>query len=163
MAYTLNLFAWGEVVTKEAIRVSTWLRTPSAPQYVNLYDARVMMVVGNGTGKPQSFTELQVPSSQIIAFHLLPPNHDPLDYEENEPNRKMEPATALVGSFRFDGFIRMASVTNLVRYLDVTKETFTSIYNVEITQPGMPAMGVIRVPYVLLRRDMVLFSPRTEG
>lgn len=159
MAYTLNLLAWGSVITKEAIRVSLWLRTPMAPQYISLLKAQVMSLGAGAPAKPQSFNELHVPSSQIIAFHITPPESDPIDYDPSEPHRKMEPATALVGSFRFDGKIRMSDMTNLERYLDVTKETFTPIYEVEITQPTMPALGVIRVPFCLLRRDMVLFSP----
>lgn len=160
MAYTLNIFVWGDVVSKEAIRVSTWLRTPMVPQYFTLHEAQVLMLGGSGPAKPQPFSVLHLPSSQIIAFHMLPPARDPLDYEPNEPHRKMEPTTALVGSFRFDGFIRMSTQTTLERYLDVTKETFTPLYDVEITQPGMPSLK-LSVPYVLLRRDMVLFSPRT--
>lgn len=163
MLYTLNTFAWGEVVTKEAIRVSTWLRTPSAPQYITMREAHVLMLGGSTPVKPQTFPELQVPASQVVAFHMLPPARDPLDYEPNEPHRKMEPTTALVGSFRLDGFIRMSTQTTLERYLDVTKEAFTALYDVEITQPVMPALGIIRTPYVLLRRDLVLFSRRENG
>jgi len=160
MAYTQNIFAWGTVVTMEAIRVSLWMRTPSVPQYISLHDAQVLYLGGSTAIKPQSFRVLYVPSSQIIAFHIMPPNRDPLDYDAGEPHRKMEPATALIGEFRFDGLARMSDQTNLERYLDVTKETFTPLYEVEITHPGMPALGVIKVPYVLLRRDMVIFSPR---
>jgi hypothetical protein len=57
----------------------------------------------------------------------------------------------------------MSVQTNLERYLDVSKEAFTPIYEVEISNPATPALGVIRVPYVLLRRDLVLFSPRMNG
>lgn len=160
MAYTQFLLAWGDVITKEAIRVSTWMRTPMVPQYISLHSAQALMTAGSGPGKPQAFSTLLIPSSQIIAFHMLPPAQDPPDYEPDEPFRKMEPATALVGDFRFDGLIRMSTQTNLERYLDVAKEVFTAMYEVEITQPAMPNRGIIRVPYVLIRRDVVLFSPR---
>lgn len=160
MAYTANMLAWGEVITRESMRVSTWLRTPAAPQYLTLHDAHVRFQSATGIGRMQSFAALHLPSSQIIAFHLIPPARDPVDYEENEPHRKMEPVTALVGAFRLDGLIRMSTQTNLERYLDVAKETFTTFYEVEITQPGEAQMGTLRVPYVLLRRDSILFSPR---
>ena len=45
MIYTLNSLAWGSVVTKEAIRVSLWLRTPMAPQYISLLNAQVLSLI----------------------------------------------------------------------------------------------------------------------
>ncbi len=159
MSYTLNSVAWGEVITKEAIRVSTWLRTPMAPQYVTLFDAKLILT-GGAQHPPQSFRELHVPTAQIIAFHLVPPAHETLDYDPQEPMRKMEATTALVGSFRFDGCIRMSTQTSLERYLDVAKETFTPLYEVDISQPTAPGIHALHVPYVLIRREMVTFSTR---
>jgi hypothetical protein len=65
-----------------------------------------------------------------------------------------------VGSFRFDGCLRMSTQTSLDRFLDVSKEIFTTLYDLEITQPLIPAMKPIHVPYALVRSDFVLFSPR---
>ena len=159
MIYTQNMLAWGEVVTKQAIRVSTWLRTPSIPQYILLHNAQVITFSG-GEPRPQSFRELHLPSGKVLGFHIKPPASDPPDYDPSEPMRKMEPTTALVGPFRFDGALRMSTHTNLERFLEVSKEAFTSMYDISIKQPAYPALGVIRVPMALLRGEMVLFSPR---
>lgn len=160
MVYTDIRLIWGEVTTMEAIRVSTWLRTPAIPQFMCVHDANVISFSGNEIPKPQSFRELYLPSTQIIAFHIKPPGRDPLDYDPNEQMRKMEPTSALVGRFRFDGFLRMSTQTNISRFLDVSKEIFTAMYDIEITQPEMPALGVVRTSYALLRTDNVWFSPR---
>ena len=85
-----------------------------------------------------------------------------MDYDPNEPQRKMLPTTALIGPFRFDGFLRMSTHTNLERFLDVSKEAFTSMYDLVITQPTIPSMGAIKVPIALIRNETVLFSPREE-
>lgn len=160
MIYTANMLIWGDVITKEAVRVSTWLRTPAIPKYIVVYTANVM-TFGSGTpSRPQIFRSLHLPSAQVLGFHMKPPARDPLDYDPNEPMRKMEPLTALVGTFRYDGLLRMSTHTSLDKYLEVAKETFAPIYEVEITQPSLPSLGVIRVPYVLVRSEMVLFSPR---
>jgi hypothetical protein len=161
MVYTNNLFVWGDVVTKEAIRVSTWLRTPAIPQFMFIHNAHVVMFGSGGTPKPQIFGELHLPSSQIIAFHLTPPGRDPLDYDPNEPMRKMEPISSIVGRFRFDGFLRMSVQTDLERFLDVSKETFTTMYDVQIFQPDFPTMKAIQVPIALVRSEQIAFSPRT--
>lgn len=163
MMYTHSMLVWGEVVTKEAIRVSTWLRTPMVPQYITVHDGRALYVGYSGASRQQNFQTLHVPTPQVIAFHLMPPAQDPLDYDPNEPHRKMEPMAALVGFFRFDAFVRMSSQTSLERYLDVTHEAFTGVYDVSITQPSAPNLGVIKASFVLLRRDDVLFSSRSSG
>lgn len=162
MVYTDTLLIWGQVITKVAIRVSTWLRTPAIPQFMCIYEAHVLRFGSGGISKPQNYQELYLPSSQIIAFHIKPPERDPLDYDPNEPMRKMEPATALVGWFHFDGALRMSTQTNIARFLDVTKEPFITMYDIEITQPSSPSGGVMRVPYALVRGENVIFSPRAN-
>ncbi len=161
MAYTPDLFSWGDVIVKKALRVSVWLRTQMAPQYISIHRAQVLTVGTINPSQIQTFSELYVPTLHIIAFHIMPPDQEPVDYDEREPNRRMEPITALVGPFRFDGSVRMSTQTNLERFLDVTKEAFIPIYQVEITQPSSPSMGVIRVPMALLRRDAVSFAAHT--
>ncbi len=74
--------------------------------------------------------------------------------------RKMEPVSALVGPFRFDGYVRMSSQTDLERYLDVNKEVFTAFYDIEVTPLSLQTLKPFHVPYTLLRRDLVSFSPR---
>ena len=163
MVYTDTTLLTGEVVTKNLIRVSTWPRTPMMPQYITLYSALLIDMAPMGGARQMQFQELYVPFSNAIAFHIRPPASDPLDYDPNEPMRKMEPVTALVGPFQFDGSIRMSSQTNLIKYLDVNKEIFTSLYDIEITPLGTGAMKPFHVPYALLRRDEILFSIRHAG
>lgn len=162
MAYTQEAMIWGDVISKEAIRVSTWLRTQSAPQYLAFFNAQVLMAAGSAA-RPFQYSVLHVPVNAVQAYHIMPPARDPVDYDPDEPNRRMEPVTCLLGSFRFDGCLRMSTATNLARFLDVSKEQFTSLYEVEVTQPANPRIGVIRVPFVLLRRELVIFAPRPNG
>jgi hypothetical protein len=53
---------------------------------------------------------------------MIPPHQDPVDYDPNEPNRMMVPVSAMVGSFRFDGMLRMSTQSNLFTFLEVIKE-----------------------------------------
>lgn len=159
MVYLPTAVCWGEVVVKELIRVSTWLRTNSAPNYLCLYGAKFMNT-SSSTPRPISFPTLEVNVSTVMAYHLIPPAQDPLDYDPSEPNRKMEPVTALVGSFRLDGSIRIASISNLARFLEVTKEMFTALYDVDISSPGIQGLGVMKVPFVLVRQANTIFASR---
>lgn len=161
MVYTPTSLAWGDMITKELVRVKTWLRTNMAPIYLSLCDARVLQIVGGAAAaRPWAFAEYHVPTSHAIAFHLLPPAPELLEPDPLEPNRKMEPVTALVGLFRFDGFAQMASMSRLGGYLDATKETFLPLYAVEVSHPAVPSLGMMRIPYVLVRQEMAMFAAR---
>jgi len=158
MAYTNNALYWGEVVVKEMVRVSTWLRTNNAPDRVCMYNARILNTSGNGQAKPPHFTELYIATTQINIFHLIPPAKEPADYDATEPNRKMQPVSMLVSNFRIDGHLRLASSGSVGKFLEVVRENFTSIYDAQISCPNNPAFGVIPVPYVIVRQEVTVFG-----
>jgi hypothetical protein len=159
MVYTSASLCWGDVTVKEVIRVSTWLRTNNAPNFICLQNAKVLSTNGAQT-KPVYFQELYLVAAKILAYHLIPPATDPLDYDPSEPHRKLEPVTAILGPFRLDGKLRMATISNLGHYIDVNRETFTSLYDVEISNPMIQGLGIIKVPFVLLRQAEAAFATR---
>jgi len=159
--YTQNMFIKGEALSKENIRVSTWLRTVAMPDFVHIFNAQ-LLVFGAGAVQSATYQELLVPTPQILAYHMLPPAKDAVDYDEAEPNRKMEPCTLLVGTFRMNGHVRMASQFDLCKNLEVNRSSFMSIYEVEISNPALPNMGVIHVPMMLIRPNTVAFGLRTS-
>lgn len=158
MVYTANYMYWGEVVVKQMIRVSTWLRTNSAPDWFSLYNARAMPSMLTTPVKPVFFTELYVSVSQVMAYHLVPPAKDPPDYDPTEPNRKMQPATLLVGAFRVDGALRLSTMATVAKYLEIAREPFTGVYEAKITNMNMPNLGVISVPFLMARQETAIFT-----
>lgn len=159
MVYTLTSMAWGDVVTKDQVRVSTYLRTLN-PDYVSLHEARVLPV-GSAPNQAMPFSELHVRTPQVIAFHLLPnAPAEPMDFDPSEANRKMEPATALVGPFRFDANLRISNILTLAKYVEIFTDVYISLYDAAVTCPQMPALGTVRAPLVLVRRDACSFAPR---
>ena len=160
MIYTANSLIKGNVISKQPIRITTWLRTPMAPDYFHLLNANVLLMSGPASMRSLSFKQCFISIPQVIAYHLIPPEEDPLDYDETEPNRKMEPASVLVGTFLFKGHIRMSEQTDLKTYLDVAHEAYFSLYDSEVSNPGMPNMGSLRVPLIILRSDSVTFASR---
>jgi hypothetical protein len=161
MVYTLNTLVRGEIITKEQLRVSTFLRTQAAPEFLGLFNASVL-VFGGPTGIQQaSFTEFYVPTQQILAYHLVPPAKEPVDYDPSEPNRRMEPTILLVGTFRFSGNIRIAAQSNLSKFLEVARESFFSVYDVEISNPGLPSASALKVPLVLARLTTAVLAIRS--
>jgi hypothetical protein len=149
MAYTQNKLARAEVITKESVRVSTWLRTQGVPEYLHLVNVQVLLF-GSGSVKNLAYPEMYLPVSQLLAFHLVPPTTDPLDYVEDEPNRVMEPISALIGTFVFKGKLRISSKAGIERTIESSLSAWLSVYDVEITNPYLPQLQMPRVPLILI-------------
>lgn len=158
MCYTRQSLIWGEVVIKSAIRVSTWFRTNVAPDVVCIYNAKLLPIAAGITPRPLQFSEIHVTNPEILAYHLIPPEADPLDYDPTEPNRVMDPVTAIIGAYRIDAKMRMSTRSTLKKYLEITRETFTPLYEAEITNMLMPALGIMKVPMLMVRQACTAFS-----
>src|SRR6266508_1649020 len=105
MLYTQEMLVRGDVVTKDSVhRVNICLRTDGAPKYMHILKPQVL-VFGGSPIKALSYSEIYFPPAQLIAFHLLPPAEEPLDYDPDEANRMMEPVDVLVGTFVMRGTI----------------------------------------------------------
>ena len=83
MTYTQNMLVRGEVVTGQGVRVNTWLRTQGVPEYIHLFKATVLHF-GSSVVKALTYAEVYVPVSTVIAFHLVPPVTEELDYSADE-------------------------------------------------------------------------------
>ncbi len=156
IAYTQNMLARGEVVTKESIRVSIWLRTQGVPNYVHMLKPQVIMF---GSVSPKSFAleEIFIPTPQVIGFHLAPPAQDPLDYDPTELNRLMQPVDLLLGSFIMKAKIRISTQTDLATSLDVMRMAWVSVYEADVTNPHLPQFAM-QVPMLLVNPNQVSFG-----
>lgn len=157
MIYTHNSLLRGNAVVKESIRVSTWLRTEGAPEYIHLLKPQ-MLTIAASTVKTQAFDEMYFPTALAIAFHLVPPAQDPPDYDPTETNRIMQPVVLTVGSFLFRGKVRISTKTDLGSAIATSRAVWMSIYDVNISSPVLPQMGVLSVPMVIVRPLHVSFA-----
>lgn len=155
MAYTNNLLVRGEAVTKQSVRVNVWLRTDSAPVYIHMLNPQVV-VFGGGAPRPSNHAEIYLPTAEVIGFHPVPPSDDVLDYDPKEPNRVMEPASALMGTFLLKGKLRFSGQTGLGTTLEVGRAVWMSIYDTDIINPLLPQLN-LHVPMLLVRPNKVSF------
>lgn len=160
MLYTRATMMLGEVKVVSQIRVSTWLKTSSAPDIVQLLNARVIHTTGSSPSKPQQMPEIFIPRSEVLAMHLLPPAVEPLDYDSAEPNRRLLPVTVLFSSFRADGALWASVRVDLAKFIELNREEFTSLYDVQITSPVFPNLPIIRSPMMICRNQNVFFAGR---
>jgi hypothetical protein len=162
MVYTNTHLFWGDLITKEVIRVGTWLRTSSAPDHVNLYNVKVMMLSGLNQPKPVMVPTAYIPTPSIIAYHLLPPAHEPLDYDPNEASRVQVPVSVYCGPFFIRGKVVISSLSSLAKYIEINHESFASLYDADISHPGYTSMGGVRVPFLLIRQNCSVYSDQSN-
>ncbi len=157
MLYSNSAFVRGDVVTKENVRVSIWLRTQGVPNYLHLLKAQTLLF-GGTPPKSIAYNELFFPTSQIIAFHLAPPLADPLDYDPNEANRTMADVNLGLGTFLLKGKLRISTHTDFATSIEVGRANWLSIYDADIANPFLPQMQPIHVPMMLVRPEQVSFG-----
>lgn len=158
MVYTPQSVVRGDVVTKQSVlRVNIWLRTEGAPKYMHILKPQIL-VFGGGPPKALPYSEVYFPTPEIIAFHILPPVEEQLDYDPNEANRTMEPVEVLVGTFTMKGKIRISTQTEMSTSLEVARVSWMSIYDVSISNPHLPQMAALQVPMVLVSPTRVVFA-----
>jgi hypothetical protein len=159
MFYTSSALYRGEAIMKQNMRANIWMRVQGAPEYIHLQKAQVINISTSGMAKPLAYPEMLVPSSELIAYHIAPPSQpESMDYEETEVNRVFEAVTALVGTFVFAGHLRIASTLDVRQALLATRAPWLTMYHVEISNPYIPQLGVLRIPLVQVRPTTVQFG-----
>lgn len=156
MVYTHNMLIRGEIVIKESLRVSIWLRTQGVPNFIHLFNPNVILF-GGTPPKSLTYAEFYVSTTDVIGFHLAPPAQDPPDYDESELNRVMQPVDILVGSFTLKGKLRVSTQADFATYLDVSHTAWTSVYDADISNPYLPQFN-LRVPMLLVNPSHVSFG-----
>lgn len=153
MVYTQSMLIRGDLILRENMRVSIWPRTQGVPNFIHLFNAHMIQLA---VSPPKNYAknEVFVPTAEIIVFHLAPPAHDPLDYDNSEANRKMEAVHVLAGSFEIKAQLRVSTAADLAASLDVMNTSWMSLYEAEITNPYLPQLKMT-APMLLARPSKV--------
>ena len=158
MLYSRHNVVRGEVVVKQSVpRVNIWLRTDGAPKYIHVLKPQVLSFGGSPV-KALTYSEIYFPTSEAIAFHTLPPTDEPLDYDPDEADRKMEAVDLLVGTFVMKGKIRISTHTEIDTSLESARISWMSVYDVWITNPYLPQMPALQASMVLVNPMHVAFG-----
>lgn len=158
MLYSPHSVVRGEAVVKQNVpRLNIWLRTDGVPRYIHILKPQVL-VFGGSPVKVLSYSELYFPTSEVVAFHTLPPIDEPLDYDPSEPDRRMESVDLLVGTFVMKGMIRVSTHTEVDTTLESAVVSWMSVYDVSITNPYLPQMPALQASMVLVKPSHVAFG-----
>jgi len=158
MLYSQHNVVRGEAVVRQNVpRVNIWLRTDGAPRYIHVLKPQVLMFGGTPV-KALSYSEIYFPTSQVIAFHTLPPAEEPLDYDPSEADRKMEVVELLVGTFVMKGNIRISTQTEVDNSLESARVSWMSVYDAWITNPYLQQMPALQAAMVLVNSAHISFG-----
>jgi hypothetical protein len=156
MVYTHYMFVRGEIVVKENLRASIWLRTQNVLNYMHLLKPNVLLFTG-AQPKSLSYNEMFVSIKEVIAFHIAPPAEDTVDFDTSELNRVMQFADLMLGSFTLKGKIRISTQSDLATNLDVSHATWMSVYDADISNMYLPQFNM-HVPMLLVNPSTVSFG-----
>jgi hypothetical protein len=156
MIGTSDLLIWGDLVTKEQIRVSSFLAT-LAEDFVPLQDAKILFLAPAQQAAPVDRPTIYVKLEEILIFYAMG-DEEPLP-EETEV-RRYEPVEAIVGSFQIEGALLKAPIATLQNLLLVTKEDYMSIYQAKIRHVAKSWLGTFSGNMLLVRRDRLTMAVR---
>jgi len=158
MLYAMHSVVRGEAVVKQNVpRVNIWLRMDGAPRYIHILKPQVLLFGGSPV-KALAYSEVYFPTSEVIAFHTLPPTDEPLDYDPEEANRKMESVDLLVGTFVMKGNIRISAQTEVDNSLEMARVSWMSVYDVWISNPYLAQMPALQTAMVLVNPMHIAFG-----
>ena len=156
MIYTPNHFYWGKLVHPMGIRPQNWLKMAMVPEFFLLMDAN-MLIFGGQQPVRLSYTEIYIPVSQILAFHLVPPFDFEPDFDPDERNREMKPVSIISDIYRFDGKVRVSSIAEFAFSIQGGGQSYFSLYDVTASHPTTPGLKPMKVPYALIRSGTLTY------
>ena len=145
---------WGDLVTKEAVRISMFLNT-LAEDYVPLHNAKVLFLAPKEQMAPIERSSVHIRQEEILLFFLM---HDEDPLPEETQTRRYEPIEAIVGSFQIEGTILKAPISTLHNMLLVSKATYLPIYNATVRHVAKSWLGTFSSSFVQIRCERMILS-----
>lgn len=152
MVGTSDLLIWGDLVTKEQIRISGFLNV-LAEDFVPLRNAKALFLAPTQQVAPVEKATIYVKLEEILFFYAMA-DQEPLPEESDV--RRYEPVEFFIGSYRIEGSILKSPIATLLNLLLVTKDAYMPVYHAKISHVAKPWLGVFSASTLQLRRDRLL-------
>jgi hypothetical protein len=154
MIGTSHTLIWGDLVTKEHVRMIAFLNT-LAEDFVPLHDAKVLFLAPTQQMPPVQRSVVYVKLEEILVFFAM--GEAEVMPEESEV-RRFVPMEAIVGSFQIEGQILKSPVTTIQNLLLVSKDDYMLIYKANVRHVAKPWLGSFASDVVQFRRDRLMVA-----
>ena len=154
MIGTADTLMWGDLVTKQAVRMSAYLNT-TADDYVPLRDAKILFLAPREQMTPIERAAVHVRQEEILIFFVM---HDEEPLPEETQTRHYEPIEAIIGSFQMEGSILKSPISNVQNLLLVSKATYMPIYSATVSHVAKSWLGTFSSNFVQVRCERMILS-----
>lgn len=156
MIGTPDALIWGDLVTKEQVRISAYLNT-LAEDYVPLHNAKILFLAPQEQAPPIERPAVYIRQQEVLVFFVM---HDEEPLPEETQTRKYESVESLVGSYQVDGTILKAPISTMQNMLLVSKATYMPVYNATVRHVAKSWLGSFSTSLAHVRCErMILTTP----
>ena len=156
MIGTADALMWGDLVTKEQVRMSAYLNT-LAEEYISLFDAKLLFLAPKEQMPPIERSSVHIRQQAILVFFVL---HDEEPLPEETQTRQYEPIEGFVGSYQVEGNLLKPPISSVQNTLMVSKAAYMPIYNATVHHVAKPWLGSFSSNLIHIRCErMILNAP----
>ena len=156
MIGTTETLMWGNLVTKEAVRMSAYLNT-LADDFVPLHDAKVLFLAPKEQRAPVERSSVHIRQEEILLFFVM---HDEEPLPEETPTRRYEPVEVITGSFQIEGSLLKAPISDVQNMLLVSKATYMPIYSATVRHVAKSWLGTFSTGFVQVRCERMILTEK---
>lgn len=154
MIGTADTLMWGDLVTKQAVRMSAYLNT-LADDYVPLRDAKILFLAPKEQMAPVERSSVHVRQDEILLFFVM---HDEEPLPEETQTRHYEPVEAIIGSYQIEGAILKAPISDVQNMLLVSKATYMPFYSATVRHIAKSWLGTFSSNFVQVRCERMILA-----
>ena len=154
MIGTPDTLIWGDLVTKEQVRMSIYLNT-LAEEFVTVHDAKLLFLCCTERNTPEVRQSVHVRQEEIQVFYVMA-DREPLP-EETE-TRRYEPAELISGAYQVEGKLLKSPYATLQNTLLLSKSTYLPVYEATLRHLGKPWLGFFSSSLIQVRQDRLIVT-----
>ena len=154
MIGTADALIWGDLVTKEQVRMSAYLNT-LAEEYISLFDAKLLFLAPKEQMPPIERSSVHIRQQAILVFFVL---HDEEPLPEETQTRQYEPIEGFVGSYQVEGNLLKPPISSVQNTLIVSKSTYMPIYSATVHHVAKPWLGSFSSNLIHIRCERMILN-----
>jgi hypothetical protein len=154
MIGTPDLLIWGDLVTKEHVRIGAFLTT-LAEAFIRLRDVKILFLSPGQQVAPIERPVAFVKYEEVLFFYSM---SEEVPVPEETEVRRLEPVEMLVGSFQIGGMILKSPIATMQNLLLVTKDDYIPMYKVTVRHVAKPWLGTFSSSMIQVQRQRLTLT-----